>query len=185
MADLIEEAMALGAKTFFFREGKVVQAGGVCNKLVMPDPNDPGWSDLSTISAWEPKMKTDESKEVWGSPTGGNLVLTDDIPTKQALQYTFTSNEVTAQAIGLFYRSAEEVTAATKSITPLSGVSPRGWLMMFNRNTEEVLVLASNLWGRLKCTGGFKGGDGSLIQPTFEFPVFYSPANIIGIAPGT
>jgi hypothetical protein len=184
MADLIEKAMALGGRSYFFREGKAVQAGGVCSGLVMPDPNDPGWADLSTISAWEPKMKTDESKEVWGSPTGGNLVLMDDIPTKQAIQYTFTSNVLTAQAIGLFFRTAEEVTTATKNITPLSGVSPRGWLMMLNRNQDEVLIFAANLWGRLKCTGGLKGGDGSLIEPTFEFPVFYSPANIIGIAPG-
>jgi hypothetical protein len=179
---IIEESKAVGAQVWFAREGKAftLPAPGTVGLAAIPGPTDNAWISIGRIEAWEPTMLADEEQDVYDSATG-LLALADSIPTKQALQYKFTTNMVTALAIGLFYRSAAELTAASYQFNPLAGVSPRGFLKVQNYDHNASLILSADLWGRVKVTGGMKGGNGELVKPEFMFKMFKNTLNTMAL----
>lgn len=180
---IIEESKAVGAKVLFFRENKAYALpgpGGNAASNVKPDADDVGWVNIGRIEAWEPSMLADDEVDVYDSETG-HLDLADSIPVKQALQYKFTTNVLTALAVGLFFRTANELAAADYQFTPMVGIPPRGWLKIVNKDHASVVILAADLWGRIKVTGGMKGGNGELVKPEFMFKMFKNALNTMAL----
>ncbi|HYG98861.1 MAG TPA: hypothetical protein VD837_06990 [Terriglobales bacterium] len=179
---IIEESKAVGAQAWFFREGKefTEPEAGTAGIDDVPGADDDGWVSIGRIEAWEPSLLADEEQDVYDSSTG-RLDLADSIPVKQALQYKFTTNVVTALAVGLFFRTASELSASDYQFNPLGGVPPRGWLKVQNYDHNSTLILAADLWGRIKVSGGMKGGNGELVKPEFMFKVFKNALNTMAL----
>jgi len=176
---IIEESKAVGAQVWVAREGKAYAApapGGNVGSANKPDANDASWVTIGRIEQWDSSMKTDEMQDVYDSSTG-LLNLADSIPTKQAMMLKFTTNVVTGLAIGLFFRTQNELTAASGQFNPLTGVSPRAWLKMQNYDHNGVLVLSADFWVRLVLSGGIKGGNGELVKPEFTAHVLKNTLN--------
>lgn len=179
---IIEESKAIGAKVWFFREGKefLLPEAGTASKTSRPDADDAGWVNIGRIEAWEPTMLADDEVDIYDSETG-RLDLADSIPVKHALQYKFVTNEMTALAVGLFFRTADELAAGDYQFTPMEGIPPRGWLKLVNKDQGSVVVLAADIWGRIKVTGGMKGGNGEIVKPEFMFKMFKNNLNTMAL----
>ena len=177
---IIEEAKALGASVLFFPEGRAVAAGGVCGSGAIPDPNDPGWVDFKSVEKWEGSRSDVKDYKVKDS-TIGRVVLLDELELAGDIQYAFTVNVLVAFIIGIFFRVSAPLTAASYQFNPDTGVSPRGWLMMDNRDQAGTLILAANLWGKLKYTGKLTGGAGEIIKPEVTFMQFKNALNTMAL----
>ena len=168
MAVFIETEVALGARIQFFPEGAAVQAGGVCSESAIPDANDPGYVLLNRVKNWEGMRKDVKYQAIKDSDTG-HLRLANEIETDGFMEYKFVVSIARALLFGIFFRAANPLTAVQGTFTPEMGVSPRGWLVMVNKDQNARIVLAANLWGRLKCDAGWKGGDGNIVEPELLF----------------
>jgi len=177
---IIEETKALGASILFFPEGKAVQAGGVCGPDAMPDPNDPGWIDFIRVESWEGGRKDAKYEPVKDSSIG-KLQLGDEIEVDGYTEYKFTTNVLLGFIIGLFFRSAAPLNGNSYQFNPDTGVSPRGWLLIDNRDQKGVLILSANLWGRVKCDSALKGGAGSIVKPEIVFTQYKNSQNVMAI----
>ena len=178
---IIEESKALGAAILFFPAGKAVQAGGVCVSTAIPDPNDPGWVDFVRLEAWEGSRKGGKFEPVEDSTTG-STVLADEIETNKGyIEYKFTANVLLGFIIGLFYRSAAPLTGASYQFDPNQGICPNGWLMLVNKDQAGTVILAANLWGKMKFDGPMKGGGGALIKPELMFNNYANNLNTIAL----
>ena len=164
----IETEVALGARIQFFPEGAAVQAGGTCSEAAIPDANDPGYILLNRVKSWEPARKDVKYQVVKDSETG-HLRLANEIETDGYMEYKYTVSIVRALLFGIFFRSAAPLSAVQQTFAPEQGVSPRGWLIMVNKDQDARIVLAANLWGRLKCDSGLKGGGGDIVEPELLF----------------
>lgn len=177
---IIEESKALGASILFFPEGKAVQAGGNCNAGAIPDPNDPGWVDFIRVEAWEGNRKDVKFQPIKDS-SWGKLTLADEVETDGYMEYKFTANVLLAFFIGLFFRSAAPLSGNSYQFNPEQGIAPRGWLIISNRDQGGNLILAANLWGRMKYDGPFKGGGGDLIKPELMFTQYKNALNTMAL----
>lgn len=177
---IIEEAKALGASVLFFPEGANVQAGGTCSSAAIPDANDPGYIDLVRVEAWE-AMRKDVKYQAVKDSSIGKVILADEVETDGYTEYKLTVNIVLGIAIGLFFRSAGVLSGASYQFNPDAGIAPRGWLILDNRDQGGNLILAANLWGRLKCDSGFKGGNGDLVKPELMFTQYKNALNTMAL----
>lgn len=179
---IIEESKAVGAQVWFCREGKAFTSpsSGTAGVAAIPDADDDAWVSIGRIEAWENSFLADDEVDVYDSSVG-RLDLADSIPVKQALQFKFTTNVITALAVGLFFRTSAELAADDFQFNPLSGVSPRGWLKIQNYDHNSDLILAADIWGRVKVSGGFKGGNGELVKPEFMFKMFKNALNTMAL----
>lgn len=177
----IEESKALGAKIYFFPEGKAVQAGGTCVSTAVPDANDPGWVDFIRVESWEGSRKDVKYEKVEDATTG-SVVLADEQETNKGhMEYKFTVNVLLAFILGIFYRSAAELSAASTQFNPSVGTSPRGWLMLDHRDANGTVIIAANVWGRLKYDGPMKGGGGNLVKPELLFTEYNNTVNVMSL----
>jgi hypothetical protein len=96
------------------------------------------------------------------------------------MEFKFTTNEMTRLAAQCFYRS-QDLNDASTYLNPLSQVPPKGWLLVqrFDQDGQEHIV--AQLWVRLKCTGGMKSGDGTVLQPEWSALVLWDTNNIVGL----
>ena len=181
---IIEEEKALGASILFFPEGKAVQAGGVCGRGAIPDPNDPGYVDFIRVETWEATRKDVKYEAVKDGSTG-KLKLADEVETDGYTEYKFVTNVVLGFVIGLFFRSGAALTGNSLQFNPDQGIAPRGWLIVENRDQGGNLILAANIWGRLKFDGTIKGGGGVLVKPELVFAQYENNLNTmaLGVAP--
>jgi len=177
---IIEEAKALGAAILFFPEGAAVQAGGTCVSTAIPDPNDPGWIDFQRVKTWEGSRK-DAKYQAIKDGTTGKLVLADEVEVDGYTEYKFTVNVLLGFIIGLFFRSSAPLSGASYQFNPDQGISPRGWLILDNRDQGGTLIIAANLWGRLRFDGPFKGGDGNIIEPDLVFAQYRNAINTMAL----
>lgn len=173
----------LDAHLFFFREGDAytVPSAGTCAADSKPGANDPAWIDLGAIEEWEYDLGGGQDIEAW-KPVAGRLVLKDIIEIKEKLTVKFTTNEMTALAFENFFRSNNTLSSLSGQFNPLAGRLTKGWLHAQQYDQDGTLCLALDLWGRLKCAGGIKGGS-EIIRPSFEFVALYSPLNTAEIEP--
>ena len=81
----------------------------------------------------------------------------------------------------LFYRT-QALAAAAAFFNPLSGVPPRGFLLIQRYDQYTVLHMVGLGWVRIKCTGGMKSGDGSVLMPEFTANLLYNTNNIVTLA---
>jgi hypothetical protein len=177
---IIEESKALGASILFFPEGKAVAAGGVCVSTAIPDPADPGWVDFIRVESWEGSRK-DVKYEAIKDASTGKLQLADEVEVDGYTEYKFTTNVLLGFLLGLFFRSATPLTAASYQFNPDQGVAPRGWLILDNRDQNGNLIIAANLWGRMKFDGPLKGGGGALIKPELLFDQYKNSLNTLAL----
>ncbi len=176
---IIEKSMALGASILFFPEGKVVAAGGNCVSTAIPDPNDPGWLDFQRVETWDFSRKGVKYEEAKDGTTG-RLQLADEVETDGHTEYKFTTNVVLAYLLGIFFRSGTSLTAASTQFNPDAGVTPRGWLIISNRDQAGNLIISANLWGRVKLDA-LKGGGGALIKPEVMFTQYRNALNVMSV----
>ena len=177
----VPESYAIGNHVFFFQEGAAftVPGAGTVSAASVPGTTDPAWLDLGTIEEWEDKITGEEKKTYRPSP--GQLVTKDVITTKQDLEFTFKSNMLTIPAIQLFYRTQTLASGATY-YNPLSGVPPRGYLLIQRYDQYNTLHMVGIGWVRIKCQGGMKSGDGNLIMPEFTANLLYNTNNIVTLS---
>jgi len=164
----IEEEKALGALVSFFPEGAAVAAGGVCSAAAIPNPNDPGWVQLSRVESWEPKRMDVKYQKVKDSAIG-RLFLANEVETDGFMEYNFTVSILRGLLVGIFFRSQNLLGNVQQQFVPELGIAPRGWIIMVNKDQAGTIVLACNLWGRMKCDSFGKGGGGELIKPALVF----------------
>jgi hypothetical protein len=177
---IIEQAMALGASVLIFPEGKTVAAGGVCGSAAIPDPNDPGWIDLMRVESWEGSRK-DQKYEVVKDSSIGKLALADEVEVDGYTEYKFTTNVPLGFIFGLFFRSAAPLDGSSYQFNPDAGIAPRGWMILDNRDQGGNLILAINVWGRIKCDSGVKGGAGALVKPELVFTQYKNALNTMAL----
>lgn len=172
---LIIGSYALGRHCFFFREGDAytVPAAGVCAVNSKPDATDPAYNDFGAIVDWAESFKVGKTEEVW-APSPGRLQLLDEIDTKTKQMLTFTTEQVSALALEIFYRTSTELTSAGGQFNPNTAQPRRGWLHTELYDEYDNFFSSLDLWGRMRCTGGVEGKDGGLMKPNFEFTVYYS-----------
>lgn len=180
---MLTKSIATGDYVFFFPEDKAftVPEAGVSSKTAKPGAADEGWVGLGNVETNDPQQMGEKEEEVWG-PTGqkGVLSLREIITTKQGLEFKITVNEVSPLAMQCFYRT-EELDADSEQFNPLSAVPPNGWLKIQRFDQKGGAHLVMDVWCRLKCTGGHKSGDGSLIRPEFSAVVSYSTLNVASL----
>lgn len=182
----VPESYAIGSHAFLLREGdtfSIAAAGSNAANPVsssnVPATSTPEWIDLGTIEEWEDKITSEEKKTYRPSP--GALVTKDVITTKQDLEFTFKSNVLTVIAQQLLYRT-QTLAAGAGFYNPLSGVPPRGFLLLQRYDQYNVLHQVALLWVRIKVNGGFKSGDGNLIMPEFTANLLYNTNNIVTLS---
>jgi hypothetical protein len=173
---IIEETKALGAVVLFFPEGKNDEGDVACSETHMPDPDDAGWVDLKSIEAWEGSRQNPTDVKIYDSRIG-RKVLKDELELGGDIEYKFTTNFLTAFATGLFFRSAAPLTPNSFQFNPDQKTSPRGWMIMNNRDQDGTQILAANWWGKMKFTGTLKGGAGEVIKPELTFMLFQNDLN--------
>jgi hypothetical protein len=183
------KSIATGDFVYFFREGDAftlpTPGGTVSRTAQIPstDPLDEGWlvRKIGNVESLEPKLVDDDEVKVMGPAGETGLITTRDVvQVKQGLEFDFTTNEMTRLAAQCFYRT-QNLSNASTYFNPLSSVPPKGWLLVQRydqEGQEHVIFLA---WARLKCTGGMKSGDGSLIKPTWNALVLWDYSNIASI----
>lgn len=174
--------LALATHAFFFREGDAFTQpeAGTCARESKPGADDEAWLSLGTIETAEDSISDEEEKTVW-APVPGHLVKKDIITTKQGLTIKLTSNELTPLAVEAFYRTSQDLDSESDQFNPLSAVPRKGWLKLQRYDQDDVEQFVIDLWGRLKVTGGFKGGGGELVAPEFEFETLYSTLNTAAV----
>jgi hypothetical protein len=180
---MIEEAKALGASVLFIPEGKAFtlpNPGGNVSSAVIPDPNDEAYIDLVSIESWEASRTNPADVRLYDSSTGVKRAY-DELELGGDLEYKFTTNVLLAFIIGLFFRSATPLNASSYQFNPDSGTSPRGWLVLDNRDQGGNLILTANLWGKLKYTGSWKGGAGEVVKPELTFVQLKNSLNTMAI----
>jgi hypothetical protein len=173
----IEKSKALGAAILFFPEGNAVQAGGTCSSAAIPNPNDPGYLNFQRVETWDGTMK-DTKYEAVKDGTTGRMRLADEIETDGYPEFKFTTNVLLEFLIGLFFRASAPQNNTSLSFTPNSGTSYRGWLILVNKDADGNLIIAANLWGRMKMDT-FKGGGGALSKYDLVFTNYENNLNII------
>jgi len=107
---LVTGPMSIAAHARFFRAGDsfTVPSNGTASASARPGSADTGWLDLGVIETWEIMITDEEEKIIW-APSPGRLLKKDIITTKQALQIKLTANELTPQAVELFFRTATNI----------------------------------------------------------------------------
>lgn len=173
----IETSKALGAAILFFPEGNAVQAGGSCSSAAIPNPNDPGWLNFQRVETWNFNRKDAKYEAVKDGSTG-RLQLADEQETDGYTEYKFTTNVLLEFLIGLFFRAASPQNSATLTFNPDAGTTYRGWLILAQRDNSGTVIIAANLWGRLKMDD-FKGGGGALSKPDLMFTQYKNSLNVI------
>lgn len=151
-------------------------APGTAGENAKPDANTPEYTDIGAIEDWEFDVSGGTDHEVW-RPSPGRLQLKDVITVKEKMTLKFTTGETSAFAVGHMMRTDADLDADSTQFNPMEGTPPQGWLHVALYDHDDVLVLTAEVWGRLKCTGGLKASDGSLVKPTWEFLVLYSQYN--------
>lgn len=180
---IIEKAMAIGAHAWFFFNGKdyTLPEAGTASVSALPDAEDTGWVKLNDVESWELAV-SDEKKEIF-APSPGVLVRSGILRLKQSLNYKFTTNQMSALALGIAFRASEELDAASYQFVPLSGVPPLGWLKLQKYDHDNEMVFAADIWGELNVAGGLKGSASDIIMPEFEFAMLYSSLNTMAGTP--
>lgn len=173
---IIEDTKALGAKVLFFPEGKEDEGSVACSETHMPDPDDAGWVDLKSVESFEGSRANPVDVQVYDSEIGSKQLL-NELELGGDIQYKFTTNILTAFAIGLFFRSAQPLTAGDYQFNPNQKTSPRGWMIMVNRDQDGTQILAVNWWGKMKFTGTLKGGAGEVVKPELTFMLLKNNLN--------
>lgn len=176
--------MSISAHARFFRAGDTYTdpaPGGTAGPNAKPAATDTGWLDLGTVETWEMTITDEEDKIVW-APSPGRLLKKDVITVKQGLQVRLTTNELTPQALELFFRTSEELTTSSTSFTPLGIVPRKGWLEITTYNQDDAEIIQLSVWCRLRVTGGMRGGNGELIMPEYTADVLHSTLNAGTIA---
>lgn len=176
---IIEQEYAIGAEWLFFPEGAAVQAGGTCSSAAIPAANDTGWVDFQRIEEWSGQRKDVKYEPIKDGSTG-QMRLVDEIETDGYSEYEATTNVITNLLVGAFYRSASPLSTASYQFNPDTGHSPRGWLMMANRDQNGNLFFAANVWGRLKMDK-FSGGGGKATKPAVTFTQYENVLNVASI----
>jgi hypothetical protein len=177
---IIEEAKALGATLLYFPEGKLDAGAVACSSVHMPDPEDPGWVDFKSVETWEASRQNAADVPLYDSSIGRKVLL-DELELGGDLQYKFTTNVLIAYVIGLFFRSAAPLDANSFQFNPDQLTSPRGWMILDNKDQDGTLILAANLWGKMKYTGTIKGGAGSIVIPEVTFMQFKNDLNTMSL----
>ncbi len=175
---LVLGVYALGKHGWFFREGDAYTepSAGTCAAESKPDAEDPAYIDIGAIEDWEDDVSGGQDVEVW-RPSPGRLVLKDVLEIKPKFTAKFTTGEMGPLAVESFYRTSQKLDGSSVQFNPLSGRLRKGWFHSQLYSQDDVLISSMDLWGRLKCTGGIKSSDGSLVKPTWELLVLYSSLN--------
>lgn len=173
----IETSKALGAAILFFPEGNAVQAGGTCSSAAIPNPNDTGWLNFQRVETWDFTRKDAKYEAVKDGSTG-RLQLADEIETDGYTEYKFTTNVTLEYLLGLFFRAATPQNSATLTFNPDAGPTYRGWLILAQRDASGIVIIAANLWGRMKLDA-LKGGGGALSKYDILFSQYKNALNVI------
>lgn len=178
---------ALGKHAYFFREGDAItvpatgSAAGAATSSNQPAASDPAYINLGPILSWEDDFKSGKTEEVWG-PSPGKLQLLDEIDLKVMQKAKFDTEQVTALALEVFYRTSTKLTTASVQFNPNNAPTRRGWLHTELYDQNNNFFGAMDLWGRIRVTGGVLGKDGGLMKPTFEMTVYFSALNVAVLA---
>lgn len=179
------KALALGDFLFFAPSGKAftVPANGTVSNTSKPGAADTLWTTyaIGNVESFEDKMVDDNEQKIKGPLPGSGVIVTKDVvQTEQGLELEFTCNEMSRLAAQCFYRG-QQLEANTAQFNPLSTPPVKGWLKVQRYDQDSLTHIVLDFWVRLKCTGGMKGGDGSIIKPTFNALVLYSSLNTAAI----
>jgi hypothetical protein len=174
---IIESSKALGAAILFFPEGNAVQAGGVCSSAAIPNPNDMGWINTQRTEKWSASRKNAKYEPVEDGSTG-RTELVDEIETGGYTEYEFTTNVILQFLLGLFYRALTALNSNSLTFNPDAGSSYRGWMILVHKDAAGNLIIAANLWGRLKLDK-LEGGGGALTKPALVFTQYKNNLNVI------
>lgn len=176
---------SLGKHVFFFRAGDAItvpaagtgSAAGAATVSNKPDPTDPLYTDLGAIADWDSEIKTMGDEKIL-APSPGRLQLKNIIEKGAEQTEKFTTQELSALALEIIYRTTQKLTSAGGVFNPNSAPPRTGWLHteLYDQNNNFAMNL--DLWGLLRVTGGMGSKEGGIVKPAFEFNVFYSTLNV-------
>lgn len=182
------KSRAVSTHAWFFREGdasiqgttptsgKDLAGPGFAGELYLPKADEDNWIGGGDIETWEETMAQDEEKEV-RRPLPGALVRKDIITIFQGMDLRLVTNSLTRLAIEAFNRTSTQLSDVNRQFVPLTATPRKYWLMLARYDHENNFIEASNLWVRMKVTGGMKGGGGELVMPEYTCRVLDSALN--------
>lgn len=175
---------APGRHCFFFQDGQnitVPAAGtgsvnGAATRTNKPDPTDPLYVDLGAIDDWTDDVKSNGDVKVYRS-VPGQRALYDVIEKGADGMSKFTTQELMAYAVSVFYRTTQLLTAAGGQFNPNSAASVRGWFHTELYDQYNNFFASVDQYGKLRITGGWGTKEGEIVKPQWELTWLYSTLN--------
>lgn len=178
------KSIAIGNQLYFFREGRAVEAGGVCSRTNLPATDDPGWLEdlIGNVETSEDALGEEKEEMIKGPIEGTGVIGVKDVVQTQhpQIDHKFTTNEYSRFAHECYYRTQQLDDASTYA-TPGTNPPPQGWLLIQRKDHKGQWHLVATVWVRIKCVGGIKGGDGNIVKPEWSALVLYTANNIHGL----
>jgi hypothetical protein len=175
---MITESLSLGSHLYFFRAGKAftLPEPGTCSASAKPSAGDTGWVDLGRLKNVEAEKKS-VLKEIWAA-SPGQLVRVNAIETKKAMDFTFTTQDMSDLMVEMAFGTAPLASGDTQ-FNPLEGTEFRGWLKGQIYDHRDELVLVVDQWCLLKCEGkvALNSPEGDIAEFSFMAMGLHSNLN--------
>lgn len=178
---LTQRALAPGVTAYFAREGATVAAGGVVSATNKPISTDlVAWLNVGIVEdgQWEHPFE----EKVIRAPMPGAKRAINVVQQNHDEIVSLNIEEVTLLTLSLLFGTAQLATAATQ-FNPLSNVKPvRGWLKVQIADSEDVPLLTSDLWVRLRLASAIPLPAGAeTMKSSLEGLVLHSLLNTTSI----
>ena len=185
MSLLVLGSYALGHHGYFFREGDLItvpaagtgSVAGASSRTNKPDPTDPLYTDLGAIADWQHDIKPFGDEKVY-KPLPGQMQLYNIIEKGAEMMAKFTSQEIQALGLEIFYRTSQKLTSAGGVYNPLSAQPRRGWFHTELYDQNNNFVTNMDLYCLCRITGGMSSKEGGILKPQYEISVMYSTLNV-------
>lgn len=172
-----------GKHAWFFRDGDTItipasgSSAGVSSRTNKPDPTDPLYLDVGAIADWTDDFKTMGDEKIY-KPSPGRMQLYGIVEKGGEGMFKFTTEEITALSMEIFFRTSQKLTSAGGVYNPLSAPPRTGWLHreIYDQNNNFLLNL--DVYVMLRITGGVASKEGSVIKPNWEANILYSTLNV-------
>jgi len=149
-------------------------APGTVGQESKPHSEDSAWFSPGKIENFQINRSSDLI-EIF-VPAPGRLVRHKVIDIKKVLDIQFTGLELGPLAMELGLDSTPLSTSSTQ-FNPGSGGEKEFWLKAQSYNHRDQQILAADLWGHLRLTGGLNLGSDELVKPEYELKVCFSTLN--------
>jgi hypothetical protein len=175
---------AVGKHGFFFRDGDTItipasgSSAGASSRTNKPDPTDPLYLDVGAIADWDDSGFKSMGDEKIYKPMPGRMQLYDIIEKGAEGMFKFTTEDISALAMEVFFRTSQKLTSAGGVYNPLSAPPRKGWFHMEHYDQNNAFMLNLDVYVMLRIVGGMASKEGSVIKPQWEANVLYSSFNV-------